>query len=966
MKRHLLTVLTVVALAASARGAITSVITYPQGPAGSVQFKNGGVFGGSSDIAYSSSTRILTIHEANINALTVGSLSLTSLSVGSLTTTGVSTMRTPVTINQPGTGVVTSALQFSQPGATTGSISQYGYSSVGPSTYFNTPMVLTQGTGQVWIDSNGGVAVGSDGLQTQTTFYVAGNLLVGTGQRGSGASPAPTNGIYSLGDIQTAGKITVGAATTTINGQTYYWPSAHGSGQCLSDDGTGHLSWAACSGGGGSASTGRWVFAGSSATVTNSGVDANPMLSMTNTDTSNNPSVVVITSTGTGNLLRLVSNGEPGGGVQQHNGGALNIQQNTLGDAVVIVSSFPSAQIGTSVMLMYVDNANYNDPIWRVFKTAFNSAPEARWDSPAPNMEIINTSTDNAHGLGKWEPFAIGHFAVDLQVNSRAWDNSTFENVARWHPLDGAGDGRPPGLYLAAQDLTNDSGVLSSSNTATVRFATRNGHEVGIAGPLDVAAGSWDHRLPPESSISGQVIYGGATDSFGARPWHFTTGGSAGQCLQNNGTSAPTWGSCGGGGAAALAIAQAGVSGTWTTIVSSPTAAISFSTAAFTVTLQGASTAFVSLNGNVGVSTITYPSLATYPTVLAYAGSSRLITNPFVASACFGEDACPASATHNMAAFGYHALRSDLQGPTAFGYLALSQTGSTAVNPTAVGYGAGSTLTGGVDATFIGEGAGSNMINGDYNTAVGAQTLSGNGTSPSGDFNTAVGAASQILHSTGTNNTSVGAYSLYSTSTGTYNTGIGEGAGTYGDRDYRTLLGAGTAAEQSSHAIVIGFGAATNDYPSNPLTNVAVIGDQSVVSISNAMVLGDGRFSFTTYNVGIATDTPRDRLHVQGGNFRLDNGHMVVKNGTPSLSTCGTSPSVTGTDTAGIITFGGGSPTACTLTFATSFGTAPSCVISDDSTTIGSDITSKSATSFTVTTSAAFGGGHVNYHCIGL
>ena len=121
-------------------------------------------------------------------------------------------------------------------------------------------------------------------------------------------------------------------------------------------------------------------------------------------------------------------------------------------------------------------------------------------DGPAPNEEMVCNSTDNAKGYGKWEYAAVGFQSVDLQVNSRSYDNSTFENLARWHALSGNGDGRPSGLYLQSQSLLNDSGVLASSDTSVVSFVTQNNHEISLTGPLNTSA-SWITRLPPESTV---------------------------------------------------------------------------------------------------------------------------------------------------------------------------------------------------------------------------------------------------------------------------------------------------------------------------------------------------------------------------------------------------------------------------------------------------------------------------------
>jgi hypothetical protein len=58
-------------------------------------------------------------------------------------------------------------------------------------------------------------------------------------------------------------------------------------------------------------------------------------------------------------------------------------------------------------------------------------------------------------------------------------------------------------------------------------------------------------------------------------------------------------------------------------------------------------------------------------------------------------------------------------------------------------------------------------------------------------------------------------------------------------------------------------------------------------------------------------------------------GHVFTTGTAPSLSSCGTSPSIdsNSTDVAGKITVGSGAGTVCTLTFASGFTTAPFCIV---------------------------------------
>lgn len=84
----------------------------------------------------------------------------------------------------------------------------------------------------------------------------------------------------------------------------------------------------------------------------------------------------------------------------------------------------------------------------------------------------------------------------------------------------------------------------------------------------------------------------------------------------------------------------------------------------------------------------------------------------------------------------------------------------------------------------------------------------------------------------------------------------------------------------------------------------------------------------------------------------------------PSVSSCGTSPSIASgsSDARGIVNVGSVTATACTVTFAQPMAN-PVCVISDDSTAVTPGLTSLSTTGFTAGFSISLAGGHLYYHC---
>ncbi len=107
-------------------------------------------------------------------------------------------------------------------------------------------------------------------------------------------------------------------------------------------------------------------------------------------------------------------------------------------------------------------------------------------------------------------------------------------------------------------------------------------------------------------------------------------------------------------------------------------------------------------------------------------------------------------------------------------------------------------------------------------------------------------------------------------------------------------------------------------------------------------------------NVGISTATPRAKLSIFG---------FVNTSGTaPTLSSCGTSPSIVGTDMAFTIT-GGATASACTATFAVAKSKTPVCVVSPQySTTTNSYTVSATAVTFS---DAALGTNKIDVLCVG-
>ncbi len=123
--------------------------------------------------------------------------------------------------------------------------------------------------------------------------------------------------------------------------------------------------------------------------------------------------------------------------------------------------------------------------------------------------------------------------------------------------------------------------------------------------------------------------------------------------------------------------------------------------------------------------------------------------------------------------------------------------------------------------------------------------------------------------------------------------------------------------------------------------------DGGAVAISSASPVG------YAFSVGATTGSAVDV-----------NGHNLSFGPAPVLSSCGTSPSIHGTDRIGAITLGTAA-TGCVMTFVAPYptGSQVSCTATTNSTTIPAALTSASTSAVTFSLSAAITGGVIYYNC---
>jgi hypothetical protein len=151
------------------------------------------------------------------------------------------------------------------------------------------------------------------------------------------------------------------------------------------------------------------------------------------------------------------------------------------------------------------------------------------------------------------------------------------------------------------------------------------------------------------------------------------------------------------------------------------------------------------------------------------------------------------------------------------------------------------------------------------------------------------------------------------------------------------------------------FGGTTSSFPS-----LSISTSTSVNGVAVQIIGADGSGAanlLVNGKVGVGTSTPNYKLTVYGD---------IATGGTaPTLSSCGGSPSVRGTDTAGEITVGTAT-TGCTVAFTSTKSFAPSCVVTNQSMSVVNAMTYTVSTTQLVISQTALSGNKINYQCTQL
>jgi hypothetical protein len=148
------------------------------------------------------------------------------------------------------------------------------------------------------------------------------------------------------------------------------------------------------------------------------------------------------------------------------------------------------------------------------------------------------------------------------------------------------------------------------------------------------------------------------------------------------------------------------------------------------------------------------------------------------------------------------------------------------------------------------------------------------------------------------------------------------------------------------------------------------------MTITNGLNVSSSGITVTGSGLNVQGGTAQFDQNVVVGNANTDtltinskiDSHVYYTGTAPALSSCGTGATINGNDRVGTVTGGTGSPTGCTLTFASAYSTnAPVCVITPlaDPGTSRIWISAVSTTVLTISFNVAANSFPWTYHCSG-
>lgn len=170
-----------------------------------------------------------------------------------------------------------------------------------------------------------------------------------------------------------------------------------------------------------------------------------------------------------------------------------------------------------------------------------------------------------------------------------------------------------------------------------------------------------------------------------------------------------------------------------------------------------------------------------------------------------------------------------------------------------------------------------------------------------------------------------------------------------------TLLNQFTIASTSATTVTNAYQQQTAGAP-KASTNVTI-------STSTALFIGAGAVNgggTVTKAYGLQVFAPTGATNNYSAQFT---GDVQTAGGNPTLSSCGTSPSIRGTDTAGEVTVGSVAATGCTISFTTTKAFAPSCMVTEQTGSVVNAFSYTISTTAITVTQTGLTGIKLNYRC---
>ena len=392
-----------------------SVAGIPGGSTTQVQFNDGGVFGGDADFTYNKTTNILTAAGGFSSAGTYNNVTITApASSATLTIANTKTLTVSNTLTLQGTDSTTMtfpgssttlaglgiAQTFTQDQTIAGNLTLNAQGDLrfadsdssnwvafqGPATVasnitWTLPSVdgstgqalVTNGTGTLSWATPGGSPGGST---TQLQYNNAGSFAGATNLVTDGSNlTINAQGDLRFGDSDSSNWVAFQAPSTIASNVTWTLPSADGtSGQVLSTDGAGTLSWAT-GGGGGGGTFASYTYTGDGTTTTfagGSGMTVDNVLAILNgvtqeptTDyTISGTNVVFGTAPANGEEIQIRLMGGGGGGGSS---GVISENQQTISTNYTVTSSYNGSSVGPVTINTGVSVTVGTDQRWLIF-----------------------------------------------------------------------------------------------------------------------------------------------------------------------------------------------------------------------------------------------------------------------------------------------------------------------------------------------------------------------------------------------------------------------------------------------------------------------------------------------------------------------------------------------------------------------------------------------------------------------